>query len=478
MRRFKISLCVILSILAIILPLALPVVYAFVSPPQYDNTFVGALDKKLERLQSVEGEKIVVIGGSSVAFGLDSALMEKYTGMPVVNFGLYAALGTKLMLDLSRSGIGEGDIVIVSPELDAQTWSLYFNSKTTLQAFDGNLTSLKYVDSEHAFSLAGSIWNFAASKLQYQINGNKPDPDGVYNSKNFNEYGDLVFERNENVMFGYYELNNLIDPDPDIITDEFVDYMNDYIDYCKSKGATVYLSFAPMNELGVASGATYDDFYEFSDKVEARINCTLLSDITTCLYDPGYFYDTNYHLNDIGVKANTLRLASDLRIEMGNYEAIGESIPDPLRLPIFDVSYDGEDDENSKYFVFEEASNGALSIVGLTELGKKQATLTVPVGYNGKKVIYISEGAFVGGEVRTLILTVDTNIRAFAVDSFKGASTLTDIIIYYMNEADILPPPSFYGASSSLRVHVPKDSGYESGYYWSERGLKFVKDID
>ena len=159
MKRLKIFLCVTLSVLAIILPVLLPALYAFLSPPQYDNTFVGALDKKLDRLHSVEGEKIVVIGGSSVAFGLDSALMEKYTGMPVVNFGLYAALGTKLMLDLSKSGIGEGDIVIISPELDEQTWSLYFNSKTTLQAFDGNLTSLKYVDSEHAFSLIGGLWN-------------------------------------------------------------------------------------------------------------------------------------------------------------------------------------------------------------------------------------------------------------------------------------------------------------------------------
>ena len=133
--------------------------------------------------------------------------------------------------------------------------------------------------------------------------------------------------------------------------------------------------------------------------------------------------------------------------------------------------------EGSIVITFTPAStaNGDVKAKGIPM--KVDATYT-PVEYNGKKVIYISEGAFSGGEVTTLILTDDTNVRAFAVDSFKGASTLTDIIIYYMNEADILPPPSFYGASSSLRVHVPKDSGYESGYYWSERGLKFVKDID
>ena len=41
--------------------------------------------------------------------------------MPVVNFGLYANLGTKLMLDLSRSGIGAGDVIVVAPEMNEQT---------------------------------------------------------------------------------------------------------------------------------------------------------------------------------------------------------------------------------------------------------------------------------------------------------------------------------------------------------------------
>ena len=64
---------------------------------------------------SVEGKKIVIVGGSSVAFGFDSQKIEQaFPGYKVVNFGLYADLGTKVMLDLSEDHISEGDIVIVA----------------------------------------------------------------------------------------------------------------------------------------------------------------------------------------------------------------------------------------------------------------------------------------------------------------------------------------------------------------------------
>ena len=124
MKKSKILIGVIIGFIAILAPFVSVVAFAVSMPAQYTDTFVGELNEKVDRLYEIDEPKIVVVGGSSVAFGLDSAMLEKYTGMPVVNFGLYAALGPKVMLDLSRDGIKEGDIVIIAPELDAQTLSL------------------------------------------------------------------------------------------------------------------------------------------------------------------------------------------------------------------------------------------------------------------------------------------------------------------------------------------------------------------
>ena len=213
MKKFLFTVKIIALLLAVLTPFVATLSIAFLSDSEFDESFVGALDEKIERLMSIEEDKIVIIGGSSVAFGYDSRIIEKYTEMPVVNFGLYAALGTKLMLDLSRDGIKEGDLVIIAPELDAQTLSLYFSASTTLRALDGAPKYFTAIPSTHTLSLLGASWDFAAEKFNYKLFG-APSPEGVYNSRNINEYGDVDYYREANVMTQYYDPNILIDPTP------------------------------------------------------------------------------------------------------------------------------------------------------------------------------------------------------------------------------------------------------------------------
>ena len=191
MKITKIILSVLLALLVIASPLALLIGCAVIIPSQHSESFVGALDEKFDRLNSLEGEKIVVVGCSSVAFGLDSALMEEYVEKPVVNFGLYAAIGTKAMLDLSRSAIGAGDIIILAPELDPQTLSLYFSSEQTLNAMDGRYDMAYYIETDNKLAMLGGLWRHTEEKIRYLINGT-PKAEGVYNSRSFNEYGDVL----------------------------------------------------------------------------------------------------------------------------------------------------------------------------------------------------------------------------------------------------------------------------------------------
>ena len=102
MKKIIAVLVALLSVLAVSVPVALPMAVTAALPSIYSESFVGVLDDKVERLESIEGEKVVVVGGSSVAFGLDSALMEEELGKPVVNFGLYAAIGSVAMMELSK----------------------------------------------------------------------------------------------------------------------------------------------------------------------------------------------------------------------------------------------------------------------------------------------------------------------------------------------------------------------------------------
>ena len=107
--------------LALVIPVTL-LCWGFWVPAQFGDTFMGELKHKVQLLRETEGKRLILVGGSSVAFGIDSALLQQhFPDYQVVNFGMYAALGTTVMLELSEPYIREGDIVILMPEQQAQT---------------------------------------------------------------------------------------------------------------------------------------------------------------------------------------------------------------------------------------------------------------------------------------------------------------------------------------------------------------------
>lgn len=484
MNVLKKTLPVLLAILAIILPFVILISTVLFTPKVYENTFVGGLNEKFDRLTEIEEEKVIVIGGSSVAFGIDSALMEEYLGKPVVNFGLYAALGTKLMLDLSRANIGEGDIVVLAPELDAQTLSLYFSSEHTLEALDDDYSMVRYVRGDNKLSLLGGLWKHAGKKLS-AMRDCVIDPAGVYNSKSLNKYGDvkyemraddgtLLWERRENVMQFYYDPTTVINLDESIVAEDFIDYLNEYIEFCERRGATVYFSYCPMNRLAIKEGTTAEDIAEFADYLEENIKCEFISYIDSFIIEEGYFFDTNFHLNEAGVMLRTKTLIEDIMLAEEKFTSVNIDVPSAPALPGKDIVFAGKD-ENDKFFTYETMSGGALMITGLTELGRAEETLTIPLGADGKKITAIGANAFSGGICKTVIVTEDTNLRNFLDDSFKD-SLVTDLYIYYdfSSEAEKLAPASYF---YEINIHVPKNSQYVSHYDWNDTSAGYTFKI-
>ena len=82
-------------------------------PEQFGDTFMGELKYKYERLEQTEGKRIIFIGGSGTAFGYDCELTENLLKeYQTVNFGMYAGLGIRAVLDLSEDFIRNEDIVL------------------------------------------------------------------------------------------------------------------------------------------------------------------------------------------------------------------------------------------------------------------------------------------------------------------------------------------------------------------------------
>lgn len=478
MKKTRLVISIVAALLAILLPFVSIVSIAVLLPPQFSETFVGALNEKYDYLHSVEGEKIVVVGGSSVAFGLDSQKLSRYTGMPVVNFGLYAALGTKLMLDLSDSAIGEGDIVVLAPELDPETLSLYFNSDTTLKALDDDLSMFFDVDVDNWFSMLSAMWGFSFEKWQRYTGRveNSSTDSGIYLSKYINKYGDYESEtRTGNIMPMYFDPNTKIDLSLDNFSlnlDAFIEYLNDYIATCKSKGAKVYFSWCPMNELAIEEGdsSMRDAFLGY---LEEEIDCDFISSVDDYIMDAGYFYDTNFHLNNDGATARTIHLAKDIIAAEGMNRLVEDEEPyapvlpgSPVHFPIQDI--------NSKDFVYSLITEGDLkgyyAIVGLSPDAEGKANLTIPLAVDGRRVALVRSEAFYGSQVRNLYIQMGVTKLLLEDGVFAGAEKLSDIWIESDNP-DAITPPQDFGTSKEILVHVPPESGYSDHPVWNNSGI-------
>ena len=80
---------------------AILLLWGFALPAQYGETFLGELSAQVDRLSESRGQRIILVGGSSVPFSLRCDLLEAaLPGYTVIDFGLYADIGTSVMLEL------------------------------------------------------------------------------------------------------------------------------------------------------------------------------------------------------------------------------------------------------------------------------------------------------------------------------------------------------------------------------------------
>ena len=521
-------LVVFLALVVFVAPFSVVAGVYFGGEKVYRNTFYAELDDKYDALYSAEGEKIVIIGGSSVAFGYDSETLSEVFGRPVINFGLYAELGTKLMLDLAEDAIREGDIVLIAPELDAQTLSLYFNGRAALRALEQKPSMVKKIGRENLASLFGAIWSFTGEKLDYLKNG-APDPVGVYNSRNFNAAGDVFYfedfedggetlsldGRAANTMNGYYQSSNPIIPDKKIVSTDFLDYLNAFIDRIADRGAKAYYVFCPMNAMALTekdengiettvglsaltlkeksattaeisgvslSGDLADRCARFGSFLSRNLHCPVLGSMTDFVYDPKYFYDTNFHLNTQGVKKHTAAVGNLLyAAENDTDEKPFGTYADPkgfrpLTASLLDTGTVYEAGDLLFRLTIEVPET--FTVVGVSAAGMEKETIIVPsevtvTDANLNKeitrgVASLATEAFKGTtKLKTVVIGDDVAMKEIGTRAFADSS-VSELYLFCPVEGFLAGKDLLGGARSGFMIRVGRNLGYETDYSWGE----------
>ncbi len=453
-----------------IIPLVL-LIGALLLPAQYSDTYLGELPFKYQRLQETKGKRIVLVGGSNLAFGVDSNLIkENFHDYDVVNMGMYAALGTEVMFDLSIGDIREGDIIIVSPEQQRQTLSDYFNAEYMWMGIDGHWNLWNSLDSTDKKKMIGQLPYFAVDKYKYFFKNNAPKPDGVYARSSFNEYGDIIYaDCKSNIMNQQYDTNTLIEFEEDIVSDEFISELNEFVERAIDKGATVWYRFCPMNILAVENG-NIDNYYEM---LQEKIRCPIIGNPNKCIMDAEWFYDTNFHLNASGKIVNTRQLIRDMKAMLGDSSKTNINLPDKPQ--VADFSIIAGDCLDADYFIYAENNSGII-IIGLSDEGKKRAELTVPTSIDEKPVTALGEG-FIKESNMLQKICIQGNITSIPDGCFSGCKALKEIHILSDK------PENCHVGQGLLKecdadIFVPADSlsAYKVNYFWSQYASRIMKE--
>ena len=294
------------------------------SEPSPDG-YMAILNDKHRIADSIKTPKLILVGGSNLAFGIDSKILRKELGIPTANMGLHAGLGTKFLLNQAKYIAKENDIILLSfeyyptlkedPKLQKHTSKLCSYAKLFYeQSF--------YLDFEEYLSDCRTVYiNYVNEKINFfkdllkktlQTTPKPVTPPknivqvskvGIYSRQAINDDADIVAHLEEPIK-------------EDLANDGVIDYkywegiklINDFAEEMKIKNVAVFFVFPnyPQKEYLASKRA----ISLLEQDLKADLAVEILGNSTSFVYPNNYFFDTHYHLNKIGRKKRTEDLAT------------------------------------------------------------------------------------------------------------------------------------------------------------------------
>lgn len=273
--------------------------YASIDKGQDSLSYFAATLDKMRLIRETTAPKMVFIGGSNLAFGLDSAKVSQAFDMPVVNMGLHGGVGLKYMLDQVKPYLKRGDIVIVAPEYEQFIGDLYYGDIQLLE-IASYTNEWRALEDMPFITFANCL--LKANKKIFLYSRDKTDLT-EYTRKWFNKDGDVT---------AHLLLPNRKFPPRPLLTTKInqtsVQHLHNFVTSNSEQGiitATVYPCIQRNH---------YDNNAATVKKISTALSKGAVNVISTpqeFIYDDDYFFDTFYHLN---AKGRTLRTVKMIQI--------------------------------------------------------------------------------------------------------------------------------------------------------------------
>lgn len=181
---------------------------SIIIPYKNTNNYLFAFSDKINLLKKHSASpRLILIGGSNLAFGVDSRELEAVYKARVINMGLHAGIGLKFIIDSAKPFLREGDVVVLSFEYNYPFANQMYGDDTLLF-----LLQNIYPKGYRLLSLPQSLAlleylpaHMREIKTKLSHNRLSDELTDCYDRRAFNKQGDVIFHWNDKLQNHKFE---------------------------------------------------------------------------------------------------------------------------------------------------------------------------------------------------------------------------------------------------------------------------------
>jgi hypothetical protein len=276
------------------------------------NDYLATFIDKMHLLNTMPSPRLILMSGSSMAFGVDSDLLSRELETPVVNAALHGNLGSKFMMEQLKATVKKGDIVLITLEY----------STTSQGKYEEQLIAADFYPPAQKWINFNSFWEEFYAYITHKVSSfrlwisqfwtgsqSKPISSNLESTvKHFDKNGDFIGQlENPKPVFDSPELSAGID------FGQQIKDLNDFGVFAKQKGVSVLFTFPSYTESGFEKNMTA--VKKIEQEYRTHLKFPILGSPENSVLDNSFFFDNFYHLNTQGRKIFTSRLIQLLEQE-------------------------------------------------------------------------------------------------------------------------------------------------------------------
>jgi hypothetical protein len=283
----------------------------------WEHSYLAGWRQKHEQLVGPGHNRIILAGGSNVAFGIDSSQVEAATQRQTINLGLHGGIGLAAIVHEVEEGVRAGDSVLLIPEYEHFYGEIMNGDRDAVNLVQLDVSALRYFSSwpqwksliTNAHLMNRDVIFGLIEIVKTKLRGGRTEAvretPTVYRSDAFNAYGDVVAHLDQPSKPDRVAATN------NRITGPFNEQAVEAVVHCATtviaRGAEFIFVYPPVAASYWALNG------DQARQVAARMPGEwTLSTPEEWVFDDRLFYDTVYHLTRAGRDQRTKKLVGML----------------------------------------------------------------------------------------------------------------------------------------------------------------------